>query len=206
MIHRHFEDAQIRLARLSSASPSSSRRFPRSYQALRAHRVGSRGTGTCRCNERRRVVASFLRRIRPAKICWKFMLPGSRCPRVREPITKSCVPLVIGSTSCGMNSGLSLPSPSRNTTMSSRTAGPKPRERLRHRLVRNHAAQLPLARRRSRARSAVRSVLPLSTTMTSSGTPVARHSRTTSAIGSSSFKAGMTTETLSCQNQPRAVK
>src|SRR6476646_11902681 len=48
----------------------------------------------------------------------------------------------------------------------------------------------------SRARSAVRSVLPLSTTITSLGTPVARHSRTTPAIGSSSFSAGMTTETL----------
>src|SRR5436190_14480243 len=48
----------------------------------------------------------------------------------------------------------------------------------------------------SRACSAVRSVLPLSTTITSSGTPVARHSRTTPAIGSSSFNAGMTTDTL----------
>src|SRR5262249_34446157 len=46
----------------------------------------------------------------------------------------------------------------------------------------------------SRARSAVRSVLPLSTTITSPGTRVARHSRTTPAIGSSSFSAGMTTD------------
>src|SRR5215211_1358517 len=47
----------------------------------------------------------------------------------------------------------------------------------------------------SRARSAVRSVLPLSTTITSAGMPVARHSRTTPAIGSSSFSVGITTET-----------
>jgi hypothetical protein len=48
----------------------------------------------------------------------------------------------------------------------------------------------------SRARSAVRSVLPLSTTITSFGTPVAKHSPITPAIGSSSFSAGMMTDTL----------
>ena len=52
-----------------------------------------------------------------------FMLPRSRFPRVREPITKSCSPRRIGSMSCAMNSGQSLPSPSRNTTMSSRDCG-----------------------------------------------------------------------------------
>src|SRR4051812_45300624 len=48
----------------------------------------------------------------------------------------------------------------------------------------------------SRACPAVRSVLPLSTTITSIGTPVARHSRTTPAMGSSSFSAGITTDAL----------
>ena len=46
------------------------------------------------------------------------MLPGSRFPRVREPITKSCVPLIIGSTRVGIKRGTSLPSPSRNTSTS----------------------------------------------------------------------------------------
>src|SRR5437763_1224999 len=54
----------------------------------------------------------------PAAICSAFMLPGSRWPRVREPMTKSCVPSRIGASNWGMSSGRSLPSPSRNTTMS----------------------------------------------------------------------------------------
>ena len=129
---------------------------------------------------------------RPARICCAFMLPGSRWPRVRDPITKSCVPAAIGSTSCFMNSGQSLPSPSRKTTMShsGRTAAtpaaharPYPRGAL--------TTRAPA----SRPRSAVRSVLPLSTTMISAGILVAAISRTTPAIGSSSFSAGMTTET-----------
>ena len=68
------------------------------------------------------------------------MLPGSRCPRVREPITKSCVPRAIGSTSCGMNAGnVAAIAIEKHYDVTFR---PKPRERLPRTLVRNHAAQL----------------------------------------------------------------
>ncbi len=101
------------------------------------------------------------------------MLPGSRFPRVREPITKSCVPLMIGSTNAGIKRGTSLPSPSRKT--------------IRHRIHRKLPPRPPHRRDRTRvaaettrapaflARSAVWSVLPLSTTMTSRGSPRRDH-------------------------------
>jgi hypothetical protein len=127
----------------------------------------------------------------PAKTCCGFILPGSRFPRVREPITKSCVPLIIGSTNAGIKRGTSLPSPSRKTIKSHSgeiAATPAAQARPYPRGAETTRAPSFLAR------SAVWSVLPLSTTMTSRGVLVAITSRTTSAIGSSSLSAGMTTE------------
>ena len=43
------------------------------------------------------------------------MLPFSRWPRVREPITKSASPHMIGAISRALCSAASLPSPSMNT-------------------------------------------------------------------------------------------
>ena len=92
-----------------------------------------------------------------------------------------------------MNSGQSLPSPSRNTTIllfgeMARTPAAHARPYPGVGSATTRAPALP-------AHSAVRSVLPLSTTIISLGNPVARHARTTSAIGSSSFSAGITTDT-----------
>ena len=39
---------------------------------------------------------------RPAASWCQAMLPGSRSPRAREPMTKSCVPARIGATSVAM--------------------------------------------------------------------------------------------------------
>ena len=50
------------------------------------------------------------------------MLPGSRSPRTREPITKSYSPDRIGAISAAMLAGSSAPSPSMNTMMSASTA------------------------------------------------------------------------------------
>jgi hypothetical protein len=55
---------------------------------------------------------------RPATIWAKFRLPDSRCPRMREPITKSYSFRRIGVTNASRNSGQSLPSPSMNTITS----------------------------------------------------------------------------------------
>ena len=46
------------------------------------------------------------------------MLPGSRVPVRRDPITKSASPRATGPTTAGKNDGTSLPSPSRKQTMS----------------------------------------------------------------------------------------
>ena len=46
------------------------------------------------------------------------MLPGSRVPRRREPITKSASPRATGPTTSGRNDGTSLPSPSMKQTIS----------------------------------------------------------------------------------------
>ena len=58
--------------------------------------------------------------------------------------------------------------------------------------------------RQRRARSAVRSVLPLSTTMMSRGIPVTATARTTSVIGSSSLSAGIMTLTRLIQHWQRS--
>ena len=53
------------------------------------------------------------------------MLPGSRLPRIREPITKSQSPARIGCSNCPISPGTSLPSPSMKTRMSPcRSGGP----------------------------------------------------------------------------------
>ena len=96
---RDFENAQpgARLLHLHLQIPAV--RLLAHVELSRARRGEWREMGTCRCNEPRRAVAKSIRQFVRTKICWRFMLPGSRCPRVREPMTKSCVPRAIGSTS-----------------------------------------------------------------------------------------------------------
>ena len=53
----------------------------------------------------------------PATICDAPRLPGSRSPRSRDPSTKSARPLSIGSSTAGIISGRSLPSPSMKSTI-----------------------------------------------------------------------------------------
>src|SRR6202453_3491305 len=128
----------------------------------------------------------------PAKICEINMLPGSRLPRMREPITKSHSPARIGSSNCPISDGTSLPSPSMKTKMPDPTsAAATPAA---------HARPYPLCGRCTPlapavdASAAVASVLPLSTTM-HSRIRSQGSSRTTAAMFSASFSAGITTET-----------
>ena len=54
------------------------------------------------------------------------MLPGSRRPRMREPITKSQSPATIGCSSCPISEGTSLPSPSMKTRYGASSAAAAP--------------------------------------------------------------------------------
>ena len=71
------------------------------------------------------------------------MLPVSRCPRVREPITKSCVPRRDRLDELRYERwNVAAIAIEKDYDVTPATARPKPRERLPRTLVRNHAAQL----------------------------------------------------------------
>src|SRR5258708_3789684 len=123
------------------------------------------------------------------------MLPASRLPRVRDPITKSLLPSIIGVTSRSIISGQSLPSPSRKTTIShwgeierSPALNARPYPGMGSVTTRAPAAL---------AISAVRSLLPLSTTTISPARSFGTELMTF-AIASSSFSAAMITEINGC--------
>ena len=127
---------------------------------------------------------------RPAASWCQAMLPGSRSPRAREPMTKSQRPARIGSTSAAMLAGSSAPSPSMKTRMSASSAATA--------AVR-HARPYPLPAATTSApavlaRSTVASLLPPSATITRR-TRSRGSRRTTSPIEASSLSVGITTTT-----------
>ena len=116
--HRNFENAQPGAGRAHLHLD-----VPAVGHFLHAERQqpvarGSRGRRTCRCSARRTGAACRSRPSCPAAIWCQAMLPASRSPRAREPMTKSNAPARIGSTSAAMLPGSSAPSPSMNTMMS----------------------------------------------------------------------------------------
>ena len=78
-------------ARPSSASPGSSHRSSRACPAAPARRGGSRDRRTCRCSARHTARRMPQPASRPASTWCQLIEPGSRTPRVREAMTKSCV-------------------------------------------------------------------------------------------------------------------
>src|SRR5712691_7923479 len=120
------------------------------------------------------------------------MLPGSRSPRTREPMTKSCSPEATGPTMGASSAGSSLPSPSiKAMTRHSGAAARRPARQAAPYPARGSIRTRAPA---SSARATVSSGLPPSTTITSS--MIARGTaRTTSPIVSPSLRTGITSAT-----------
>ena len=114
-------------------------------------------------------------------------------------MTKSAEPSATGPMIRSMSAGTSLPSPIEEEEDAAGRVRRGDACRARP-AVAAHGLEDDTRPGGGGARSAVASVLPLSTTRISRGMPVARHSRTTSAMGSSSLRQGMMTETEGMEN------
>ena len=115
--HLHFEVPAVgHLAHAEAEQCVAADRAHRSHVGI-AHAIEQRERG--RRSHSRRTAGG------------QFMLPRSRVPRAREPITKSARPSASGATRSGIASGQSLPSPSRNTTISQSAAASAPARQAR---------------------------------------------------------------------------